>query len=92
MKESTTTSALPTTYLHHDGELTHARFAYTSGKNALPKTIMHHDGNPMHASFPSITSANTKHCTMKESLHILGFLLAQSRVHCQKKHCIVKEI
>jgi hypothetical protein len=92
MKESTTTSALPTTTLHHDGELTHASFAYTSSTNALPKTTMHHDENPMHVSFPSITSAKTKHCTMKESLHILGFLLAQSQVHCQKQHCIVKEI
>jgi hypothetical protein len=67
MKERTTTSALPISTLHHEGKITHARFAYTSSTIALPKTTMHHEGNPMYVGFHSITRINAIHCAMKES-------------------------
>ena len=83
MKESTNTSALPTTRLHCEGKLARASFPYRTSTNALPKTTLHSEGNLTHASFPSIVKANQ---------HMLSHLIAHAQVHSQKQHFLVHKI
>ena len=60
----------------------------------LLKTTLHLEKNLTHASFPCVTTTNPfpkMHCTMKKRYHLLAFYVAQTQVHCQKKHYTMKE-
>ena len=59
VKEITSTSAFPTTTLHHGGKLACASLPYNTSSSALKKKKMHHEGHLAHASIPSITSTNS---------------------------------
>jgi hypothetical protein len=58
VKEITSTSAFPTTTLHHGGKLVGASLPYTTSSSALTKKRMHHERHLAHASIPSIISTN----------------------------------
>ena len=59
MKEGTSV-LLKTTALHHEENLAHASFPYSTNTSAFPKTTFHHKGNLAHASIPLIMKKNTR--------------------------------
>ena len=64
MKESTNTSALPTSTLHHERKLAHASFPYTTRTSSFLRKALHHEANLAHARITLIINKTSRTCAL----------------------------